>query len=107
MSSLVVSVGFVVLALLFIYNNLDYDTSQSNGRNNELDCADGVCDDFSIEISDINLLMNGEVTGLIYFGRDTRKCILSGLAGEDNFLYIFNNFCYVRLFRYDPLILVL
>lgn len=30
-----------------------------------------ICDDFSTQITDINLLLNNKIVGVVYFGRDT------------------------------------
>lgn len=63
---------FIVLCIL---GGCDADIEGVNSKTldgaTDTIAAKNVYDDFSIQISEIGQLLNGEITGIIYFGRDT------------------------------------
>lgn len=64
----------MVLTVLLIYQQKEISNLKTDIKNiisYDSNTEEKTIDDFSIQISEINSLLNDEITGVVYFGRDT------------------------------------
>lgn len=67
-----ISCFFIVLCILSgCSTNIDEVISEAFEGAADTAVTENVYDDFSVQVSEINQLLDGEITGIVYFGRDT------------------------------------
>lgn len=88
---------FIVFLLKDAYKiDTRAETSQPAFTGKTLDEVGTASDDFSVQINDIEALLNGEIVGIVYFGRDTcdfcltLNAILKEYVNEDLIIYKFD-----------------
>lgn len=72
---------YIIACIIFLFmsgcQNVKIDTLQANKQDNltpstiSFNTEETIYDDFTTPINDINKLVNDEITGIVYFGRET------------------------------------
>lgn len=96
---LLLSLCLIILSVLLIYqqkeiSNLKSDIQSFIKLNSQEEIT---IDDFSIQITEINSILNNEIVGIVYFGRDTCP-----ICTELNSIIIENiDFNNIKIYKFD------
>ena len=95
---LLLSLCLIILSAILIYQQKEISNLKSDIQSFvDLNSQKNVTDDFSIQITEINSILNNEIVGIVYFGRDTCP-----ICTELNSIIIENiDFCSIKIYKFD------